>query len=164
MHPDPEFPYSLLIDIGLRIQVSKYRNRNFEFRVDLAGILRRRFFGKKIYEKDYKLIKKAYVIKTHNFYEKHGGKAVIIARFIPIIRTFAPFVAGAGTMKYPRFIIFSIFGTTLWVFTFCSAGYFFANNAFVKSHFSIVVLALILIPAIPALYAILKQTFTKSKA
>jgi membrane-associated protein len=123
-----------------------------------------RFFGEKIYNRDYKLIKKAYIIKTHNFYEKHGGKAVIIARFIPIVRTFAPFVAGAGTMRYPRFIVFSIFGTALWVLAFCSAGYFFANNAFVKSHFSIVVLALILIPAIPALYTILKQMFTKKKA
>jgi membrane-associated protein len=122
-----------------------------------------RFLGKKIYEKNYKLIKKEYITKTHSFYEKHGGKTVIIARFLPIIRTFAPFVAGAGTMKYPRFITFSIFGTALWTFTFCSAGFFFANNAFVKNHFSIVVLALILIPAIPAVYAFLKQIFSKKK-
>jgi membrane-associated protein len=122
-----------------------------------------RLLGKKIYEKDYKLIKKDYIIKTHNFYEKHGGKTVIIARFIPIIRTFAPFVAGAGSMKYPRFIAFSILGTAMWTFTFVSLGYFFANNAFVKSHFSIVVLALILIPAIPALYTFLKHAFAKKK-
>jgi len=122
-----------------------------------------RFFGKKIYDRDYKLIKKAYIIKTHNFYEKHGGRTVIIARFLPIIRTFAPFVAGAGTMRYPRFIVFSIFGTALWTFTFCTAGFFFANNPFVKNHFSIVVLALILIPAIPAVYAFLKQLFSKKK-
>jgi membrane-associated protein len=122
-----------------------------------------RFLGKKIYEKDYKLIKKEYVIKTHNFYEKHGGKTVIIARFLPIIRTFAPFVAGAGTMKYPRFITFSIAGTALWALTFCTAGHFFANNEFVKKHFSVVVLALILIPAIPAVYAFLKQMFAKKK-
>ena len=123
-----------------------------------------RFFGKKIYEKDYKLIKKDYVIKTHRFYEKHGGITVIIARFLPIIRTFAPFVAGAGTMKYPRFIIFSIIGTALWVLAFCSAGYFFANIPFVKNHFSLVVLILILIPGIPALYTILKQVFAKKKS
>jgi membrane-associated protein len=112
-----------------------------------------RFLGHKIYEKDYKLIKRKYIDRTHQFYEKHGGKTVIIARFIPIIRTFAPFVAGAGTMRYPRFISFSAFGTTLWVSVFCFAGYFFANNDFVKQHFSIVVLALIIIPGLPALYA-----------
>jgi membrane-associated protein len=112
-----------------------------------------RFLGHKIYEKDYKLIKRKYIDRTHQFYEKHGGKTVIIARFIPIIRTFAPFVAGAGTMRYPRFISFSAVGTILWVSTFCFAGYFFANNDFVKQHFSIVVLALIIIPGLPALYA-----------
>ncbi|MFN8209318.1 MAG: DedA family protein [Bacteroidales bacterium] len=112
-----------------------------------------RFLGHKIYEKDYKLIKRKYIDRTHQFYEKHGGKTVIIARFIPIIRTFAPFVAGAGTMRYPRFISFSAVGTLLWVSTFCFAGYFFANNDFVKQHFSIVVLALIIIPGLPALYA-----------
>ena len=123
-----------------------------------------KLLGKKIYEKDYKLIKKDYIIKTHNFYEKHGCKTVIIARFIPIIRTFAPFVAGAGSMKYPRFIAFSIIGTAMWTFTFVSLGYFLANNAFVKSHFYIVVLALILIPAIPAVYTFLKHAFAKKKA
>lgn len=123
-----------------------------------------RFLGKKIYEKDYKLIKKEYIIKTHNFYDKHGGTAVIIARFLPIIRTFAPFVAGAGTMKYPRYIVFSVMGTALWTLTFCTAGHFFANNDFVKGHFSLVVLALILIPGLPALFAFVKQLLTKKKS
>jgi membrane-associated protein len=116
-----------------------------------------RFLGMKVYEKNYRLIKKEYLIKTHNFYEKHGGKTVIIARFLPIIRTFAPFVAGAGTMKYARFIIFSIIGTSLWVCAFCIAGYFFADNPFVKQHFSVVVLALIIIPGLPSVFAVIKQ-------
>lgn len=125
-----------------------------------------RFLGRKIYEKNYRLIKREYIDRTHRFYEKHGGKTVIIARFMPIIRTFAPFVAGAGTMKYSRFILFSASGTILWVTTFCFAGYFFANNDFVKEHFSIVVLALIIIPGLPASYAFLSElvkSFFKKK-
>jgi membrane-associated protein len=116
-----------------------------------------RFLGSRIYEMDFRLIKRKYIDRTHLFYEKHGGKTVVIARFIPIIRTFAPFVAGAGTMKYSRFILFSIIGTTLWVSTFCFAGYFFANNPFVKEHFSVVVLALIIIPGLPSLYAVASE-------
>jgi membrane-associated protein len=122
-----------------------------------------KFLGKKIYEKNYKLIKREYIDKTHAFYEKHGGKTVIIARFFPIIRTFAPFVAGAGTMKYIRFISFSIVGTSLWVLTFCSAGYFLGKTPFVQENFTVIVLALILIPAAPSIYAVLKQFIEKRK-
>jgi len=121
------------------------------------------YLGNKIYEKDYKLIKREYITRTHNFYEKHGGKTVIIARFLPIIRTFAPFVAGAGSMKYPRFISFSIVGTSLWVATFVSAGYFFGGIPFVQKHFSTIVLALILIPALPALITFIKETIKSWK-
>ena len=126
-----------------------------------------RFLGKKIYEKNYKLIKREYIDRTHGFYEKHGGKTVVIARFLPIIRTFAPFVAGAGTMKYARFILFSISATILWVTAFCVGGFIFGNNAFVKSHFSLVVIALIIIPALPAVIAFSREIlkgFLKKKA
>jgi membrane-associated protein len=122
-----------------------------------------RFLGKRVYERDYKLIRKEYLIKTHNFYEKHGGKTVIIARFLPFIRTFAPFVAGAGTMKYARFIVFSIIGTTLWVSAFCSAGYFFGNIPFVQKHFSSIVVMLILIPGLPTVFAVVKQWLENRK-
>lgn len=113
------------------------------------------FLGQKVYEKDYKLIKRKYLDKTHSFYEKHGGKTLIIARFMPIIRTFAPFVAGVGSMKYPRFITFCLAGNLLWVNLFLWAGYLFAHNQFVKNNFSLVVFAIIFISVIPPVYTVL---------
>ena len=116
-----------------------------------------RFLGVKVYEKDYKLIKRKYLDQTHAFYEKHGGFTLIIARFMPIVRTFAPFVAGVGTMKYKKFLFYCVVGNLLWVNIFSFAGYFFGNIPFVKENFSIVVLAIIVISFIPPLYAIVKQ-------
>ncbi len=120
-----------------------------------------RFLGIKVYEKDYKLIKRKYLDDTHAFYEKHGGKTLIIARFMPIIRTFAPFVAGVGTMQYKRFLSFCIIGNLLWVNIFSLAGYYFGNIPFVKENFSIVVLAIIFISFVPPAYAFVKQFFKK---
>jgi membrane-associated protein len=120
-----------------------------------------RFLGKKVYEKNYKLIKREYIDKTHAFYEKHGGKTLVIARFMPIIRTFAPFVAGIGEMKYLRFISFSIMGNLLWVFSFIFAGYFFGNIDFVKKNFTIVILSIILISLLPPIIAVIKQKLQK---
>jgi len=117
-----------------------------------------RFLGHKVYEKNYKLIKRKYLDETHAFYEKHGGKALIIARYMPIIRTFAPFVAGVGTMRYRRFLMFCIIGNVLWVITFCFAGYFFGNIPTVKRNFTLVVLAIIIISFIPPVYTFIKQT------
>ncbi|MFZ4399947.1 MAG: DedA family protein [Bacteroidales bacterium] len=117
--------------------------------------------GKTVYEKNYKLIKREYLDKTHAFYEKHGGKTLVIARFMPIIRTFAPFVAGVGEMKYFRFISFSIIGNLLWVFSFILAGYFFGNIDFVKKNFTIVILSIIIISLLPPLIAIIKQKLHK---
>lgn len=116
-----------------------------------------RFLGTKVYEKDYKLIKRKYLDETHAFYEKHGGVTLVIARFMPIIRTFAPFVAGVGTMKYRKFLIFCIIGNLLWVNIFSFAGYFFGNIPFVKENFSIVVLAIIFVSFIPPVYTFIKQ-------
>src|SRR5690349_14631191 len=85
------------------------------------------FIGHKLIESKRRLIKKEYLDRTHSFYEKHGGKTVVIARFVPIIRTFAPFVAGLGAMTYKRFILFSIFGNLLWICSFSILGYFVGN-------------------------------------
>jgi len=116
-----------------------------------------RFLGLKVYEKNYKYIRRDYLDNTHKFYEKHGGKTLVIARFMPIFRTFAPFVAGVGTMSYIRFITYCLLGNFLWVLTFSLAGYFFANNSFVKNNFSIVVLGIIIISFIPSVYTFLKH-------
>jgi membrane-associated protein len=117
-----------------------------------------RFLGTKVYEKDYKLIKRKYLDETHAFYEKHGGKTLVIARFMPIIRTFAPFVAGVGTMKYKRFLMFCIAGNVLWVNAFLWAGYFFGNIPAVKRNFSLVIFAIIFVSFMPPVYAFIKRT------
>ncbi|MBN1144351.1 MAG: DedA family protein [Bacteroidales bacterium] len=121
------------------------------------------FIGSKVYEKDYKLIKRKYLDETHSFYEKYGGVTLVIARFMPIIRTFAPFVAGVGKMTYKRFLMFCIIGNLLWVNIFLWAGYFFGNIPFVKNNFSIVVLAIIFISFIPPVYAFVKQVYRSWK-
>jgi len=122
-----------------------------------------RFLGLKVYDKDYKLIKKEYLIKTHKFYEKHGGKALIIARFMPIIRTFAPFVAGVGTMKYMRFFSFSIVGNILWVNLFAFGGFFFGNITYVRNHFTLVILGIIIISLLPVMFAMIKNLVVRPK-
>jgi len=116
-----------------------------------------RFLGLKVYEKNYRLIKKEYLNKTHAFYERHGGKALIIARFMPFIRTFAPFVAGVGTMKYMRFFSFSIVGNILWVNLFAFGGYFFGNIAYVRNHFTLVILGIIFISVLPVIITLIKN-------
>jgi membrane-associated protein len=121
-----------------------------------------RFLGTKVYEKNYRLIKRKYLDETHAFYEKHGGKTLVIARFMPIIRTFAPFVAGVGTMKYKRFLMFCIIGNLLWVNIFSFAGYFFGNIPTVKRNFSLVVFGIIFVSFIPPIYTFVKQ-FIKHK-
>lgn len=122
-----------------------------------------RFLGLKVYEKDYKLIKKEYLIKTHKFYEKHGGKTLIIARFMPIIRTFAPFVAGVGTMKYMRFLPFSLAGNIIWVVLFSLGGYFFGNLDFVKRNFSVAILLIIFISLLPMIVALINNYVSRRK-
>jgi membrane-associated protein len=122
-----------------------------------------KFLGHKVYEKNYKLIKKEYLDKTHLFYEKHGGKTLVIARFMPIIRTFAPFVAGVGQMTYKRFLTFSIIGNILWVNTFIFAGYLFGNIPIIKRNFSLVVFIIIFVSLLPTFYAVIQQFINKRK-
>jgi membrane-associated protein len=116
-----------------------------------------KFIGDQVYERNYRLIKKEYLIKTHGFYEKHGGKTLIIARFMPIIRTFAPFVAGVGTMTYIRFLSFCVAGNVLWVTIFSMGGYFFGNIPLIKNNFTIAILAIIFISLLPMIIAILRN-------
>jgi len=117
-----------------------------------------RFVGPKVFQKEnVRFLNKKYLDRTHQFYEKHGRKTIIIARFIPIIRTFAPFVAGIGQMSYARFITYSIGGSIAWMAVFIFGGYFFGNIPVVKNNFSIVIIAIIIISIIPAIIGALKE-------
>ena len=107
------------------------------------------YIGPKAFSGEIKFLKKDHLDKTQEFYEKHGGKTIILARFIPIIRTFAPFVAGIGTMKYRDFILYNVIGGISWVAIFISLGYFFGNIPFVQKNFELVILAIIFISFIP---------------
>ena len=123
------------------------------------------YVGPKVFQKENsRLLNKEYLIRTHQFYEKHGGKTIIIARFLPIIRTFAPFVAGIGSMTYRRFLLFNVVGGALWVLLFIPVGYFFGSVPFVKNNFSLVIIALILIPGIPSVVEVIRMQLRKRKA
>ncbi|MCX6276577.1 MAG: DedA family protein [Bacteroidetes bacterium] len=128
---------------------------------DTANYFLGKYLGKAVYEKNYRFIKREYLDKTHAFYEKHGGKTIIIARFMPIIRTFAPFVAGIGTMSYRRFTSFNIIGGILWVSSFCIAGYFFGNIPLVKKNFTIAIFVIIFLSILPMIIAFIKSKMNK---
>ena len=117
--------------------------------------------GVRIFDLNWKLLKKEYLDRTHVFYEKHGGKTLIIARFIPIIRTFAPFAAGIGTMTYRLFIVFCISGAVLWVSSVSLAGYTLGSHPWVQKNFEIVVFGIIAVSLLPILYHTVKSRFTK---
>jgi membrane-associated protein len=121
-----------------------------------------KFIGHKVYEKNYRLIKKEYLNRTHAFYEKHGGKTVIIARFIPIVRTFAPFVAGVGGMRYPRFIIFGMTASLLWIAVFVTSGFMFGQLPIVKNNFSLVTLGIILVSVLPIIIGVIRNRMQKT--
>jgi membrane-associated protein len=112
--------------------------------------------GAKAYTGEVKWIKKEYMQRTQAFYEKHGGMTIFMARFVPIIRTFSPFVAGVSKMPYGYFLTWDIIGGTTWVATFTLLGYFFGNIAFVQDHFELVIIAIILISLVPAVLEGLK--------
>jgi len=114
------------------------------------------YIGERAFSGEIKFLKQEYLEKTQEFYDKHGGKAIILARFVPIIRTFAPFVAGVGTMKYRKFISYNVIGGIVWVAIFISMGYFFGNIPFVKENFEFVIFGIIAISFIPPIYEFLK--------
>jgi membrane-associated protein len=122
------------------------------------------YVGPKVFSKeDVRFLNKKHLDRTHEFYEKHGGKTIILARFIPIIRTFAPFVAGIGKMTYWHFISYNVFGGLAWIAIFLFGGYYFGNIPVVKDNFTLVIMAIIFISLLPAVIEFLNQRFRSSK-
>jgi membrane-associated protein len=127
-----------------------------------------KFIGKRIVESDHplvkKLIKPEYLERTSSFYEKYGGRTVILARFIPIIRTFAPFVAGLGAMTYPKYITFCVIGAIGWVTGMTMLGYLFGTHPFVQANFKMVLMGVILISLMPVVIQVLVAKYQDKKA
>lgn len=116
------------------------------------------YVGPRIFEKQHiRFLKKEYLDRTRDFYERHGGKTIIIARFVPIVRTFAPFVAGIGSMTYFRFLSFNVFGGIAWVAIFLFGGYFFGNLPIVKQNFTLIIIAIIIISVLPGVFEYVRQ-------
>ncbi len=116
------------------------------------------YLGPKVFHyEDSHFFKKKHLERTHQFYERHGGKTIIIARFIPIIRTFAPFVAGIASMTYRKFLSYNVVGGILWIFSLTLAGYFFGNIPVVRNNFSLVIMAIVVISVLPGIIEYLRQ-------
>ena len=123
------------------------------------------FVGPKVFQKEnVRFLNKKYLERTHSFYEKYGAKTIILARFVPIIRTFAPFVAGIGRMTYTRFIIYNISGGIAWIALFVFGGYFFGNIPVVRQNFTFVIMAIIIISVMPAVIEFLRHRYQKVRS
>ena len=116
-------------------------------------------FGNKVFEKEYKFIKREYLTQTQAFYDKHGGKTIIYARFVPIVRTFAPFVAGIGHMNYGKFISFNIVGGLVWVGIFLFGGYFLGSVEWIKNNITLIALGIVFVSITPPIIQFLKQKY-----
>lgn len=114
-------------------------------------------FGPKLAKKFPRIIKQDYLDRTHAFYEKYGGETIILCRFVPIVRTFAPFVAGIGSMTYGKFLLYNVIGAVIWVVIFIAGGYYFGQLKFVKEHFGLVELAIIFLSILPGVIEYLRQ-------
>lgn len=123
-----------------------------------------RYIGPKVFEKDYRFIKREYLERTKKFFDNYGSLTIVYTRFAPILRTFAPFVAGVGQMKYPRFMLYNLIGGMLWVTIFTYAGYYFGNMPFVQQNFEVIVLGIIGVSLIPSIFLFFKARFGKKEA
>lgn len=120
--------------------------------------------GTSVFDRNYRFLKKEHLERTQAFYEKHGGKTIVLARFLPIVRTFAPFVAGVGTMAYTRFIFYNVVGAFIWTGIFLSLGYFFGSMPVVKENFELVIPAIILLSVLPMVFEYVKARSEKRRA
>jgi membrane-associated protein len=117
-----------------------------------------RYIGPKVFQQEEsRFFKKAYLERTHRFYERHGGKTIVIARFMPIIRTFAPFVAGIGQMTYTRFIAYNVVGGVSWIALFIFGGYYFGNLPMIRNNFTLVIIAIVILSVLPGVIEYLRQ-------
>jgi membrane-associated protein len=124
-----------------------------------------RYFGPKVFGwENSRFFNRAAFDRTHAFYERHGGITIIVARFMPFIRTFAPFVAGVAAMTYPKFALYNVIGALLWVFSLTTLGYWLGNTPWVKENFEWVTLAMIIIPGLPAVFEVLRHTLFRKRA
>jgi Uncharacterized membrane-associated protein len=121
------------------------------------------YIGPPVFQKNYRFLKREHLVAAHNFYERHGGKAIILARFIPIIRTFAPFVAGVAEMHAGRFLFFNVTGALIWVFGLVTAGYALGNLPFVQKNFSLIVYGIILVSVMPVVFEWAKYMLARRK-
>lgn len=121
-----------------------------------------KYIGPKVFSRDYRFLKREHLERTQMFYEKHGGKTIIIARFMPIVRTFAPFVAGISSMKYSKFLLYNIVGAVVWVVSFVALGYVVGENPLVKKNFTLVIFGIIFISILPAIIQALKPSKNKA--
>ncbi|GHT08509.1 membrane protein [Bacteroidia bacterium] len=125
---------------------------------DACNYFTGKFFGEKLFSNPHsKIFKQSYLKKTHEFYEKHGGKTIILARFVPIVRTFAPFVGGMGNMSYKYFFSYNIIGGIVWVALFMFGGYFFGTQEVVQKNLSLVIFGIIFVSCLPAVFEIVRQ-------
>jgi membrane-associated protein len=117
-----------------------------------------RYLGPKVFERpDSRWLRKSYLERTHRFYERYGGVTIIIARFVPIVRTFAPFLAGVGAMSYPRFLTYNVVGGVAWVALLTYAGFFFGNIPWVKQNLTFIVLVIVVVSLVPAIVTFLRE-------
>lgn len=123
-----------------------------------------RYIGPPVFEKDYRFLKRKHLLAAQGFYERHGGKAIVLARFIPIIRTFAPFVAGVASMNAARFTMFNVLGACLWVFLLVTVGWLLGNMPFVQKNFSLIIYLIILISVTPIVVEGLRAWLRSRKA
>jgi membrane-associated protein len=121
------------------------------------------YFGPKVFKPKNKILKLDYYLRTKDFFDKHGGKAVIFSRFVPIIRTIAPFVAGVGRMPFALYSFYNIIGGAAWIISFLVLGYFFGNIPFVKNNFTLVVLVIVILSLITVIYTAIKTRSRKQK-
>jgi membrane-associated protein len=151
----PESGLSILLMIGILIIAAILG--------DMVNYHVGNYIGPKAFSGRYKLLKKEYLERTQAFYNRHGGKTIIYARFIPIIRTFAPFVAGVGTMPYSRFAFYNIIGAVLWVASFLLLGYFFGGLPVIKNNFTYVIFGIIILSVLPPLVELVREKIRKKK-